>query len=72
MRKCDIISYLYQLIIGFYWVLLVSLYYLKKRGRKKKKKKNQLLTARSWPGTVSQALVLLQAAWHSQVMNNFK
>lgn len=71
MRKCDIISYLYQLIIGFYWVLLVSLYYLKKRGRKKKKK-NQFLAARSWPGTVSQALVLLQAAWHSQVMNNFK
>lgn len=70
MRKFNIISYLYQLIIGFYWVLLVSLYYLKKRGRKKKK--NQLLTARSWPGTVSQALVLLQAAWHSQVMNNFK
>lgn len=53
MRKCDIISYLYQLIIGFYWVLLVSLYYLKKRGRKKKKKKK--------PAPHSQVQVL---AWH--------
>lgn len=49
MRKFNIISYLYQLIIGFYWVLLVSLYYLKKRGRKKKKK----------PAPHSQVL-----AWH--------